>query len=336
MKFGPVDVAAAAGSILAHGCTAGGLRLPKGHTLSGDDIAALRTAGVSQVIAARLEAGDAGEDEAAARIAAALSSPAIRPDTATTGRVNLFAETAGVLRVNAALANRLNAIDPAITLATLPDHAAVAASAMVATIKIIPFAVRAEAMERALALPLARLLGLHAFRQMRAALLQTELPSLKPSVVSKTVDVTRRRMEAMGGTLDDLGMVEHRSDALAERLRDVTGFDAVIVFGASAMADFEDVIPEAIRLAGGRVIRAGMPVDPGNLLTLGRIAGRPVVGAPGCARSPKENGFDWVLARLCAGLRITSRDIARMGVGGLLMEIPSRPRPRLGTVAADD
>ena len=101
-----------------------------------------------------------------------------------------------------------------------------------------------------------------------------------------------------------------------------------IVFGASALCDFNDVIPAAIRLAGGEVVRAGMPVDPGNLMVLGRIGGKNVIGAPGCARSPKENGFDWVLDRLLAGLDVTGRDIAGMGVGGLLMEIASRPQPR--------
>ncbi len=102
----------------------------------------------------------------------------------------------------------------------------------------------------------------------------------------------------------------------------------VIVFGASALCDFDDVIPAAIRAAGGEVLRAGMPVDPGNLLVLGRLGETPVIGAPGCARSPKENGFDWVLDRLIAGLDVTSDDIAGMGVGGLLMEIPTRPQPR--------
>ncbi|TGV78368.1 4-diphosphocytidyl-2C-methyl-D-erythritol kinase, partial [Mesorhizobium sp. M00.F.Ca.ET.149.01.1.1] len=66
----------------------------------------------------------------------------------------------------------------------------------------------------------------------------------------------------------------------------------------------------------------------GNLLVLGTLDGKRVVGAPGCARSPKENGFDWVLDRLIAGLDVTAGDIAGMGVGGLLMEIPTRPQPR--------
>lgn len=102
----------------------------------------------------------------------------------------------------------------------------------------------------------------------------------------------------------------------------------VIVFGASAVCDAKDVIPAAIGLAGGKVTRVGMPVDPGNLLVVGDVGGKAVIGAPGCARSPRPNGFDWVLDRMLAGLEVGDREIAAMGVGGLLLEIESRPQPR--------
>jgi molybdenum cofactor cytidylyltransferase len=124
--------------------------------------------------------------------------------------------------------------------------------------------------------------------------------------------------------------VPHEQAALAGAIAQVrdAGAELVIVFGASAIADRRDVIPMAIETAGGEIEHFGMPVDPGNLMLVGRIAGQPVVGAPGCARSPKENGFDWILMRLLAGLPVTRADITGMGVGGLLMEIVTRPQPR--------
>ena len=76
----------------------------------------------------------------------------------------------------------------------------------------------------------------------------------------------------------------------------------VLILGASATSDAADVCPAGLVAAGGRLIRFGMPVDPGNLLFLGEQGGRPVVGLPGCARSPALNGADWVLERLAAGL----------------------------------
>jgi molybdenum cofactor cytidylyltransferase len=150
------------------------------------------------------------------------------------------------------------------------------------------------------------------------------------------MDKTRRlldeRLRAAGASVMREERVAHDAGAVAKALTDLTkeGAELLIAFGASAVVDADDVIPAAIRKAGGKVERVGMPVDPGNLLVLGAIGERPVIGAPGCARSPKENGFDWVLQRLLAGLPVTSGDIAGMGVGGLLSEIASRPQPRAG------
>jgi molybdenum cofactor cytidylyltransferase len=124
--------------------------------------------------------------------------------------------------------------------------------------------------------------------------------------------------------------VPHEAPSLAEALRraDLIGPDIVVVFGASAISDRRDVIPAAIEMAGGRIEHLGMPVDPGNLLLIAQMQGKPVLGAPGCARSPKENGFDWVLQRLLAGLTVGRAEIVALGVGGLLMEIKTRPQPR--------
>jgi molybdenum cofactor cytidylyltransferase len=124
--------------------------------------------------------------------------------------------------------------------------------------------------------------------------------------------------------------VPHEEAALAAAIRELLGLGAelVIVFGASAIADRRDVIPAALEQAGGEIEHFGMPVDPGNLLLIGNAGGIPVMGAPGCARSPVENGFDWVLTRLLAGLKVTRADLTGMGVGGLLMEIVTRPQPR--------
>jgi molybdenum cofactor cytidylyltransferase len=124
-------------------------------------------------------------------------------------------------------------------------------------------------------------------------------------------------------------IVPHDTAALAQALQDIAG-EVVLILTASATSDIADVAPEAVRQAGGRVDRFGMPVDPGNLLFLGALGSRPVIGLPGCARSPALNGADWVLSRIVCGLPVTGADIAGMGVGGLLKEIPTRPQPRAG------
>ncbi|HMG49209.1 MAG TPA: molybdopterin-binding/glycosyltransferase family 2 protein, partial [Inquilinus sp.] len=253
---------------------------------------------------------------------------------AFTGRVNLFAEAAGVVVIDRERIDRLNRLDESITIATLPEWAEVSPKQMVATIKIIPFAAPTDAValvevmsslpERGPALRLAR------YRPLKVGLIQTRLPTTKPSVLDKTAQVTTERLARLGGTLVRERRSEHRAPALTSEIRMVQnlGLDLLLIIGASAITDRRDVLPAAIEASGGIVEHFGMPVDPGNLLLMGRIGAMPVLGLPGCARSPKLNGFDWVLQRLAAGLNVTRLDVMAMGVGGLLAEIPTRPLPR--------
>ncbi|MEP9371371.1 molybdopterin-binding/glycosyltransferase family 2 protein [Mesorhizobium sp. KR1-2] len=330
MRFGAVPIDQAEGAVLAHSLTAGGRRFRKAHLLGADDIAFLKADGIRELVVATLDPGDLGEDRAAARIARALSIRNIEVKPAATGRVNLHAEAAGVFTVDKALVDAVNAVDPAITLATVPDYAEMQAGQMVATVKIIPFAVAGELVEQVVALCTGReAFAIKPFRALRVGMIQTVLPGIKDSVLDKTSAITVERLARSRSEITEERRTPHETAPVAEAVEAlVRDNDMVLVFGASAMCDFEDVIPAAIAKAGGQVIRAGMPVDPGNLLVIGEIDGKPVIGAPGCARSPKENGFDWVLDRVIAGLPVSAMDIAGMGVGGLLMEIPTRPQPR--------
>ncbi|MDE2227965.1 MAG: molybdopterin-binding/glycosyltransferase family 2 protein [Alphaproteobacteria bacterium] len=338
MQFGDTPLDHAEGAILAHSLKLGGRVFKKGRVLTAEDVAALRAAGQRTVVAARLDAGDVGENEAADRVARLLAGDGVRADPAFTGRANLFAQSAGLCRVDRAAVDRLNAIDEAITLATLEPDTVVEPKQMVATVKIIPFAVASErltACERAVANS-PRLIQVVPFAAKRAALVQTELPGIKPSVLDKTAEVTRARVAALGGTLIGERRVAHAAAALAPAIAAALadGAELVLVAGASAILDRRDVIPAAIESCGGIVVQFGMPVDPGNLLLVGRIGDADVLGLPGCARSPQVNGFDWVLRRLMAGLPADAAAVRAMGVGGLLGEIPSRPLPRAEASAA--
>ncbi|TPK74207.1 molybdopterin-binding/glycosyltransferase family 2 protein [Mesorhizobium sp. B2-4-17] len=330
MKFGPIPIEAAEGAVLAHATTAGEKRFRKAHRLSAEDVAILKAAGISQVVAAVLASGDLGEDAAAQRIAEGMIFSGVEARPAATGRVNLHARAAGIFTVDAAMIDAINAVDPAITIATLAQHAPVEKGRMIATVKIIPFAVASTLVDAVTEICAGgEIFAVNAYRPVRVGVIQTVLPGIKPGVLDKTLRVTEARLARTGGRLTAERRTAHEIAPLAEAANSLArDNDIVVIFGASAMSDFADVVPAAIEMAGGTVIRAGMPVDPGNLLVLGTLAGKRVIGAPGCARSPKENGFDWVLDRLIAGLDVTARDIAGMGVGGLLMEIPTRPQPR--------
>ncbi|HEX2527730.1 MAG TPA: molybdopterin-binding/glycosyltransferase family 2 protein [Geminicoccus sp.] len=331
MFFGNMPLRDALGATLAHGVKFDKGGFKKGRRLGEADIAKLGAAGVTEVSAVRFNANDVQEDEAAERLARAIAGLGLTVAEPFTGRSNLFAAEAGIVLLELSRLHQLNRIDPDLTVATLPPFARVAAKDMVATVKVIPFATSRDALDRCLTLagdgPLLRLAP---FKGLKARLVQSRTSATSDKLLDKTVEVTRQRLQSVGGSILGERRCPHTTDGIAEAVRASldAGGDIVLIAGASAVTDRRDVLPSGIEAAGGVVEHVGMPVDPGNLLVFGRHGDIPVIGLPGCARSIKLNGFDWVLERLAAGVRVTPSDIMAMGVGGLLSEIPSRPQPR--------
>ncbi|HLS18606.1 MAG TPA: molybdopterin-binding/glycosyltransferase family 2 protein [Paracoccaceae bacterium] len=338
MKFGPLPIAEAEGAILAHSLGLETGRLKKGRALTAEDIIKLREGGVEMVTVAKLEPGDVQEDEAALRISQAIVPDPLAQNISTaapfTGRCNLFAEQAGVLRLDADSVRALNRIDDAITFATLADNMFVTARQMLGTIKIIPYALPDTAVARAEALAgAARILAVQPVIARSARIILTRTPGMRDAVIEKGAEAIRRRLIALGISDFDEVVTAHETDALGLAMAESRA-DLTLVLTGSATTDRGDVGPAALSAAGGELVRVGIPVDPGNLLFLGHIQGRSVVGLPGCARSPRLNGADWVVQRLACGIAVNSDDIAAMSVGGLLKEISSRPEPRAGGARA--
>ena len=332
MRFGPVPVAEAEGAVLAHSLMLAGRKLAKGRVLGAGDVAALAAAGVGRVTVARLDPGDIGEDAAAARLAAALvplpDAAGLRLTSPHAGRVNLNATLPGIVEIDAARIHALNRLDPALTFATLAPFARVSAGTLVGTVKVITYAVAGAVLEAACAVA-GDAVRVRPVLHRSAGLVLTvaEDGEVDGKLARKGKEALAGRLGALGMELVEVVTVPHETAAIAEALKGLRGGMALILT-AAATSDLRDTAPEAVREAGGRVARFGMPVDPGNLLFHGTLGDRPVIGLPGCARSPALNGADWVLERLACGIEVTDDDIAAMGVGGLLKEIPIRPAPR--------
>jgi molybdenum cofactor cytidylyltransferase len=330
MKFGPVSPREAEGATAVHTIRQGSLVLKKGTLVGPAEVAALEAAGIKDIVVARLEPGDVSEDRAAAEIATAVAGEGVHVDRAFTGRANLFADKAGVLVVDKDAIDRLNRVDEAITFATLAAFKPVVEGEMIATVKIIPFATSEASLNAALATAGKPFIRVAPYKIRKVGVVSTLLPGLATKVVEKTLRVTEARLAPAGAGIIAERRVPHDQREVAKAVDEVLneGAELVVVFGASAIADRRDVIPAAVEAVGGKIEHFGMPVDPGNLMLIGQARGQPILGAPGCARSPKENGFDWILMRLLAGLPVSRQDVTGFGVGGLLMEIVTRPQPR--------
>ena len=333
MNFGRFPPAECEGAILAHSVRLQSGYLSKGRTLAGDDIKALLNAGITEIMVAFLGPGDIDENDAAHRIAALVVDGGLRASEAKRGRVNLYAKTAGLMAIDPEALLNLNRLDEGISVATLPDGAPVEAGQLVGTVKIVPFALDGEVITAAESLADGEPLGsIEPFRSANAGLILTTLDGTRKSLLEKARASVEQRLVKLGSKLLKCETVPHHetdiAGAIARQAR--AGCAPILVLGATATLDRQDVVPEGMRRAGGEVTRFGMPVDPGNLLLLGRLGEVPLVGLPGCARSLNRNGFDWVLERVLAGREPTSEDISALGAGGLLKEIPGRPQPREG------
>ncbi len=332
MKFGSTLLAQAEGALLAHATTLADRTLKKGHRLTGDDIAALARAGSKEVVTARLEPGDVGEDEAAVRLAEAFRGEGLKIDNAFTGRANLRASAAGLAVVDVERIHAINSIDEAVTIATVAPWQVVPARAVVAVVKIVPFAVNEAILDSAVSSAGApgAPVRVAPFAARRFGLIQTELGGLKESLFEKTLAATRGRLDPLGCSLDRTERVAHDEGAVAGCLESFRayGIDVALILGASAIVDRRDVAPSALVRAGGTIVRLGMPVDPGHLTLVGRLGEMHVLGLPGSARSPRMHGFDRVLQRIVAGIEVSGADIAGLGAGGLLKQMANRPVPR--------
>ena len=325
MIFAELPLDEVEGAMLAHSIDLAGRRHPKGTVVTAELAAAARAAGLERLWIARLEPGDVPEDEAAAAIAGRLQGEGVRAEAPSHGRVNLHAASNGLLQLDPVAISRANAASDAVGISTLPPNTPVSAGDLVATVKLIPYALPAAGLQALLGDYLAPI-GVRRWRAGQAAqLIQTRLAATAPKMLAKTAEVTRARLAQLDVAMAEIPALAHDVDALAQAIS-ASNAPLLLIAGATATSDRRDVIPAAIEAAGGELIRVGMPVDPGNLLVLARLRGSILIGLPGCARSPKRNGLDLVLERWAAGLEISSADVAAMGVGGLLEE-SGRPVP---------
>jgi len=337
MKFLSVPIDEAHGQILGHNIAGrnGRRALRKGRALSEANIVTLRDLGRQTVYIARLDCDDVDENLAAARIATAVTGSGVRCSAAATGRVNIFAEQLGIVRVDTTRLTALNSCT-GVTLATMLSHTSARVGKMVATLKIIPYALPEATVQQAETTNLGHTptIWMTPLTPKRVGLILSGSVMARDRIVDSFKNALGPRLEALAATIELTDFVSLDDETgemqLAETLlRHVTAeVDLVILAGETAIMDRYDIAPRAVERAGGEVTCFGAPVDPGNLLLLAYHGQTPIIGAPGCSRSPKDNIVDLVLPRLLAGDHLTDGDIIHLGHGGLLEDVPERPLPR--------
>ena len=344
MKFAPVPLSEARGKILGHNIAgANGQRLlRKGKPLTDEDLEKLYALGRTSVYVAEMEPDDVDENKAARRVAEAICGPGLNIPGVASGRANLLSNEMGILRIDVERLAEINA-NEGVTLATLTTHSPIHARQMVATVKIIPYALPKSVVTAVEAIASGmQVVRLDALPARSVGMILSGSTSIHERLVSDFAPL-RDRIEKLGSSVSRTDFVALHDEpdevALAEMLKQqvASGIEMILLAGETAIMDAHDILPRAVERAGGRVESVGAPVDPGNLLMVAYLDDVPVVGAPGCARSRKTNIVDWILPRLLVGDRLTRKDIIELGHGGLLQDVRERGMPReIKEVDAED
>ncbi len=332
MRFERMPVAQSEGAILAGSLEVLGRKWKKGRVLSRFDVEILQDQSVETVVVAKLDEKDVDEDRAAEAIARVIAGKGVELRPAATGRCNLYAKQRGLLWLRDDRIHQINMVDEAFTVATLPSYSSVYVGRLLVSVKVIPFAVGRDLLDDCITVAKHGLppINVLAYQQLSIGLIQTRTEGFKSSLLEKGERMLRNRAEQFGSDIKFSDVCDHHEKQVAKLVGAYADkdLDLILLLGASAIQDRNDVIPKGIIDAGGRIEHFGIPVDPGNLLLMAKLGKTKVLGLPGCVRSPKRNGFDFVFERLAAGLEILPEDVMKMGIGGILTEPSRRPERR--------
>ena len=298
--------------------------LRKGTRITKAHVEPLRSVGQDAIDVAVLAAGDLNEEVAAAQLAQALQTPALEIHPGAGGRVNLYAAALGVVYVAEERLFALNELS-GVTLATVAQHAVVQTlKQQVATVKILPFAIAQSVIQEAVMLidELPPLIDLRPIQRKTVSLLIVGQPAAHAKLRAQFERAVMQRLALLGSTLYQVETVAHDEAVVAQAAAALLApADMLIVAGQTSINDADALVLNGLRRAGACIEHFGAPVDPGNLLALAYTASaeaKPILCAPGCIRSPAKNVVDLVLPRLLVGERLRRRDIARLGLGGVL------------------
>jgi len=296
-------------------------RFKRGHVIAEADLPVLRDMGKEHIFIWEDEAGEVHEEDASRRIAEAICGPNLEISGPVEGKHDLLAQCPGVLMVDTKGLFELNMV-PDFTVMTRRAYTSVQTKQKVASARIVPLVTKAENVDRAVAVAEQHrfVVSVAPFRPVRVGIIITGGEIYYGRIEDKFEAVLREKLAKFDGSSildvvkcpDDLSML---SDAIAHFR--AQGADLILLTGGMSV-DPDDLTPTAIRNTGAEVICQGMPMQPGNMLTIARDGNTHLVGVPGASLHSPVTSLDVMLPRLIAGVPITKADIVTLGDGGLL------------------
>ncbi len=294
----------------------------RGHIIKEEDIPELLSMGKEHVYVIELVEGEVHEEEAALRIAGAISGSEIEFDKPKEGRVNMKSKTLGVLHVNRDLLERINSLGE-IVVSTLHNNTVCEPGMMLAATKIIPlYTQETKVIEvEQICRQEGKVIDILPIGKKKVGVVITGNEVYYGRIEDKFGEVIQRKIEALGSVMNHKAYVPDDIDLIAQAIdeMDTKGSEVIVVCGGMSI-DPDDVTVDGIKLSGAEIIFYGIPVMPGTMGLYAVRKGIPVLGAPACVLHDPATIFDHLLPRVLAGIHIMHKDIIQMGHGGLCLK----------------
>lgn len=296
-------------------------RFRKGHIVTQEDIPVLLSLGKEHLYVWEMDENMLHENDAALRLLKLCQNDNMHPSSIKEGKIELIADADGFFRVDGSRLLDLNMCDE-LMIATRRGNTAVKKGDKLAGMRVIPLVIKKEKLDAADRISGTEpLLQLIPWKLKTAGIIVTGSEVYKGRIEDKFSPVVEEKLKGYGISVTRRIFCDDNNEMICSAINEVrqSGADLVVCTGGMSV-DPDDRTPGAIKESGADIVSYGSPVLPGAMLLVGYYNdGTPVLGLPGCVMYSKATVFDLVMPWIAAGVKITKRDIASYGEGGLCL-----------------
>jgi len=322
-----IPVKKAVGTVLAHDITKivpgkfKGVGFKKGHVVRREDIRELLKLGKEHLYILELSKDTLHEDDAALRIARAISGSLLSWTAPREGKSNIVGKSDGLLKVNATGLLRINKLG-SIIVSTLKNNYPCKEGQVVAGARIIPLTIPARKIEKLeeLAARYQPVLQVLPYRKLRVGGVVTGSEIYKGLIKDEFDRYVAQKVINYGCKFVKKIVVPDDAGAISRAILELKSLGCELILATGGLSvDPDDVTRKGIRKAGARIVAYGSPILPGSMFLYALLDGKPILGLPACVYYAPTTAYDLILPRVLAGEELTKNVIAETGHGGMCL-----------------
>lgn len=322
-----IEVSNAVGMTLCHDITAifdngfKGVLFKRGHVIEQNDIDALLEIGKNHIFVWEPGKDEVHEEDAALALSNVICDESIESTLPSEGKITLRSKRKGLFCVNEEGLLKIN-MTPDYTVACIKNFSVVNVGDALSGVRIVPLVTKRENVDLAVnaAQLFSPVFSVLPFIKLKVGLIITGSEIYYGRIEDKFEPIMRKKLKAFDADFlgavkcpDDLDIIKKEALNFIEKGADI------VLFTGGMSVDPDDLTPTAIRDLSTHFVTQGIPMQPGNMLTIAYRNNVTLVGVPGASLHSKVTSLDVFLPRIFAGLKITKEDTVKCGLDGLCL-----------------